>query len=449
MLNDTWVLADLDGTLLTTPHKANGQYQSLDKSPCFHVIRRWLLNGGNLCIVTTADKRVFDQVYVPLHSILKDADGRNGSGELLISLYTGALLYRCTANGVEVVREYTRAAHCVKHETVKFAQLYGLPLSHLSVPEVGLDGTTRPVVTACMQGTCFSMDTCRALLAQLEEIFITLAEKTLGGDSVFLAALACLSARYKEMWRLLLGYLEAQYRSHGLPPASAVEVVAWKCDFLRRRRRLLTDLGIIRIEFAESSAITLAEMECNASDEKMQLTLASVLRFRDDDSEGSRTFLKKMTLLLAPGARHSHGDYAQCCGRSPQRNGDVAQVIFLGLPIRLFTRLFQSHLEAFACLGVTAIAQPNSVVFSKIGVSKSTVIRYLLNQPRINGHDECPRRKHSDNGIVAVWSGEHRESCCTRRQSPHCRLRVNCFPTVAVCFCGNSCKTASASCAYL
>ncbi|ESL11110.1 hypothetical protein TRSC58_01149 [Trypanosoma rangeli SC58] len=340
MLNDTWVLADLDGTLLATPRKANGQHQSLDKSPCFHVIRRWLLNGGNLCIVTTADKRVFDQVYAPLHSILKDAEGRNGSGELLISLYTGALLYRCTANSVKVVREYTKATHCVTHEMVKLAQLYGLSLSHLSVLEVGLDDTTRPVMRACMQGTCFSMNTCCALVARLEEIFITLAEKTLGGDSFFLAALACLSARYKEMWRLLLDYLEAQYRSHGPPPASAAEVVAWKCDFLRRRRRLLTELGIIRVELAESSAIALAEMERNVTAERMRLTLASVLRILDDDSEVSRTFLQKMILLLAPGARHSHGDYAQRCGRNRQRNGDVAQVIFLGFPIRLFTSPF-------------------------------------------------------------------------------------------------------------
>ncbi|RNF13036.1 uncharacterized protein Tco025E_06329 [Trypanosoma conorhini] len=393
MLNGAWLLADLDGTLLSTPHKAKGQYQSLEESPCFAVIKRWLLNGGSLCIVTTADTRVFDQVYAPLRSILRDADGRNGSGELLLSLYTGALLYRCTVNDVEVVREYTEAMHCATREAVELAELYGLPLKQVYVPKVGLDGTTRPLLTKCVKGTCFSVDTSRALLAQLEEIFISLLEKTLGGDRVFLAALEHLSARYKEMWRLLLGYLEAQCRRHGPPSASAAEAVAWKCDFLRQRRCLFTELGIIRVELAESPVLPLATTERNASEESTQLTSKCVSRSLDDDSELSRRFAREMILLLCPGSRCSHDDHDQVSGCGPQRNGDVAQVIFLGLPIRLFTCLFQRHFEAFARLGVTAMPQPNSVVFSKMGISKSTTIRYLVGPALLSGHAGVPRQQ--------------------------------------------------------
>ncbi|EPY27761.1 hypothetical protein STCU_05577 [Strigomonas culicis] len=77
-------------------------------------------------------------------------------------------------------------------------------------------------------------------------------------------------------------------------------------------------------------------------------------------------------------------------GAASIRFKDVAQVIVLGVPLVLFSRYFKPHLKKFISGGVNAMPQPNSVVFSKIGVSKSTALRYLLGKDTPVGAAAAP-----------------------------------------------------------
>ncbi|ORC91586.1 uncharacterized protein TM35_000051820 [Trypanosoma theileri] len=440
MLRDTWLLSDLDGTLISTPHKACGQYLSLAQSPCVHVLRRWLLNGGNVCIITTADMRVLQQVYAPLRSILKDDENSNNNnnnncGELLLSLYTGAVLYRCTAKGVELVREYAEATHCATAESVEVAKRYGLPLKEspmISVCPMGIRTTTQ---VACVEGTCFSAKTCRELLIHVENIFLGVVKAILKKDKEVVKAFTFMSARYKEMWRILLHYLDVRYKQDqqehqhnrsvddtiSEKTTSTTNAVEWKCKFLQQRRQLLRAVGIVRVELVDTKRM-ICEIEgyCTA-DKNAKEIKSTVLRILGDESKDSSIFAEQITRLL--GAEPYDDDYDNnnnnnnnnTIGNSDSNSdrdsqvGVVAQVMVLGIPIKLFSRFFKPHLESFAALGVTAIPQPNSVVFSKMGICKSTIIRYLIKQQQ---QQQQQQQQEKENKMKMY---DERENCC----SPH------------------------------
>ncbi|KEG14128.1 hypothetical protein DQ04_00611150 [Trypanosoma grayi] len=389
-LSGAWLLADLDGTLISTPHKAHGQYLSLEQSPCLDAIRRWLLNGGNVCVVTTADKRVLGQLYTPLKPILRDAAGRGRCGELLLSLYTGAVLYRCTADGVEIVRDYAESTHCATGEAVELSHRYGLQLHHTVVARVGPDGRRATAQVACVKGTCFTLDVCEALLERVGRIFVDLVEKALCGEPAVVAAFDGMSARYKKMWRLMFAFLDAQYTKHGRGAVTPAEVAAWKRDYLWQRRRLLRALGIIRVELADSHSLPLYHNAAAVEDEEARRLKAQMLRVIGDDTTASCSFVDSMLRLL--GTEPWDMDGGSSNEQAASARAGVAQVIVVGIPLRLFSSCFDLHIKAFARFGVTAIPQPNSVVFSKLGVCKSTVIRYLMGR-ELWPQEEDPSRQ--------------------------------------------------------
>ena len=71
MLEDCWLVTDLDGTLVPTPHKAHGEYVPVSDAKVFPSLKTWLEEGGNICVITTADSRTVKQVYLPLRDTLE------------------------------------------------------------------------------------------------------------------------------------------------------------------------------------------------------------------------------------------------------------------------------------------------------------------------------------------------------------------------------------------
>lgn len=320
MLSGYWLLADLDGTLISTPHKANGSYLPITRSPCYDSVRRWLLHGGSICIVTTADERVIDQVYRPLRPLLPSTShstkaqgdaGRSATpartimesaagsvyasqcnslstaglhsatrshspscppGELLLSLYSGAVLYRCSFDGVELVAQYVRRTHCATKESADRMTRMGLAEQRYrtyhvtrvypgtstidgmntknnhdknikdntitavrsnspseksdagaeerpaaSSPRLVMDSATVMEPRIGVTGTCLSDASHARLMEIIARAYDQLIDHVLHGDQAALHGLQKLSHRYKKMWIALLTLLEAVYRCHAHP----------------------------------------------------------------------------------------------------------------------------------------------------------------------------------------------------------------------------------------
>ncbi|KAG5469527.1 hypothetical protein LSCM1_02750 [Leishmania martiniquensis] len=463
ILTDYWLLTDLDGTLIATPHKANGRYLPITHSPCFAPVKQWLSDGGNVCIVTTADLRVIDQVYHPLRSLLKtyqeyvdetaaagtplQADEATAAqpprrGCLLLSIYTGAVLYWCTSDCIIMLSEYVRAAHCATRESVELAKSYQVRMPHATLFVDGSNKQLRSQPEVCVQGTCIDAATACRLQARIESIYLDYVRDVLSGkDPTVRESMKWLSQRYQRMWGSLLQYLDLIYNAvvhrHTTSPlllgetatqalmalahhsAADPAAVEWKVGYLRSRHSFLTTFGILRIEHVDShvcyaeadtgmpqpmrprdikrqtkaaereqlvsyaAQVLLADVpptiasKLAAATSKMAAFLVDLLEPKMQNVPWQmREAILSVTEVNAP--FHSHSVPAW-----PDDVANIAQVILLGLPLRLFSKYFRSHAAALVRCGVNAMPQPNSVVFSKIGVSKSTALRYLLGRDRV------------------------------------------------------------------
>ncbi|XQJ26082.1 hypothetical protein NXY56_002031 [Leishmania guyanensis] len=76
MFRGHWIVADMDGTLTPTPTRAHGKYLTLSHcmqtglgcgahyKSCLPWLRLFLELGGTLCVVSTAGKRMWSQLYL-------------------------------------------------------------------------------------------------------------------------------------------------------------------------------------------------------------------------------------------------------------------------------------------------------------------------------------------------------------------------------------------------
>lgn len=491
MLHDYWLLSDLDGTLISTPHKAQGQYLPLTRSPCYRPLKRWLLNGGNVCIVTTADRRVIDQLYLPLRSCLAESEARckeylarkareQGAGgdpgteeatattakrpmagKLLLSLYTGAVLFHCTAKSVYLLPGYASATHCATQEAVALTRAFNISLPMAprlasNEGEAGAEGDNE--MLACVRGTCIGHQTSAWLQRRVKELYMNYLRDVLHGEPAVLEELKKMSARYKRMLRSLLTFLENMFLfSKGQDwavkaapagvdfavvfagAAQSAESKMWKLSFVDRCDGLLTALGILRVEYVEAevffnndgsnghSGVGDSDKYGSEAQKKKasQRTMEAVERRRQAEEADRNTvvehavrvllkgtppnreaqvrpvvesFARFMTELLGTDPRGLKGQQ----GPAPEDYDNVAQVILLGLPLGLFSRYFRKAIPDFVTGGVQATPQPNSVVFSKTGVSKSTTLRYLLGKERvIGGVSDSSRPRDQDTDFSA------------------------------------------------
>ncbi|KPI89841.1 hypothetical protein ABL78_1010 [Leptomonas seymouri] len=455
MLTDYWLLSDLDGTLIATPHKAQGRYLPITQSPCYEHVKKWLCDGGNICVVTTADVRVIEQVYHPLRPFLKTqaeyvaevaaatatdkTRPPRRSGCLLLSLYTGAVLYWCTADAIVMLPGYASAVHCATRESIELAAAYKvlMPRAKLFV-----DGSRTKLLEEpqmCVRGTCICTATAQRLKKRVEVLYFSFIEDILTGrDKSVREAMKWLSQRYKRMWGGLLQYLEMLYSvaEHkattttlflGKAASRTLETlvtqstsdpaaVAWKMQYLRSRRDLLIAAGILRMEYVEARLSYAADATSPCADKgarsqmkaseraemvehcKKVLLDKLPLSVSTQVAEATASMASFLVDLLGPNAKDLRRCMSEAEGTTPspspsdgapeaalpdETDASIAQVILLGLPLRLFSKYFRAHVAELVRGGVNAMPQPNSVVFSKMGVSKSTALRYLLGKNRV------------------------------------------------------------------
>ena len=105
-----WLLFDLDGTITPSPHKAHGQYLPLTKSSCNEPLQNFMREGGRCCVISTAGKRMWMQIYEPLKQVLKElydkaTNKEEEEGRFVLSAFTGATMYYSSGPEVSLVED--------------------------------------------------------------------------------------------------------------------------------------------------------------------------------------------------------------------------------------------------------------------------------------------------------------------------------------------------------
>lgn len=383
MLRGCWLLADLDGTLVSTPHKAHGQYLTVDKGPCHDALKKWLGLGGNICVITTADRRVFQQVHVPLKAHAAPGGGvagKDAASQLLLSMCTGAVLYQSTPQGV-----------CLEPSYLAFPHTEGVTDGATSA-----EGAPQTFKTAA---TCLDRERCQALHDIMIDIFLHYARDVIFEVPEALESMGSLSKRYRLMWSKLLHYLQGRWqlekarsaaesdlrRAGSLPKAATqpTSEMLWKYNYLRTHDRLINKVGIVRKEYI--SAIP-ATMEAHDDQSDVASTPTSPPATPPPPAKEETSFISFLQNLLGvdttapqedPSTTTSAAQSSTASASSPKNVRLVPQMILVGIPMRSFEKYFGPYANVFDALGVSAISQPNSVVFSRRGIDKSTTVRYL------------------------------------------------------------------------
>lgn len=478
MLCGKWLFSDFDGTLVAAPHAANGRYVSIKDSPCFIPIKRWLLNGGNLCAITTADTRVIEQLYIPLRDFLtqektlsstsessvnispssqesassSDQVAPGSRGKLLLSLYTGTVLYFCTAKKVILVPKYIDRFHVATKESVRLSQQYGTPLPLVLFQDITTSSKEeKQILAEGVQGTYISHKVGKLVFRIVSKAYLRYVTDILQGNEKVVECIQNLSWRYKKMWTMILSFLHEAYsfteaeqkkdRDNGSvcedatkrggeetffdPFSSDMEVVRlgsassveWKIKYLVERPTLLHAFGVLRCEFVNEIAYDGdADRHCEfdkAEPKIVQMLLekltANVQKLL---SPSAKKFAHNMAHLLGveydelERNMHVSEQPFSDCGAGPSsacsESRNIVQIIVLGIPISLYsTYLLSSFPELIGC-GVHCIPQPNSVVFSKLGVGKSTVLHYLLGKGLKRCLESIEAEKANFAGVVST-----------------------------------------------
>ena len=305
------------------------RYPSLAESPAFAPLVQWLRDGGNLVVISTADRRVETQVFVPLREFLAEiyaqqtaaaAADRRGS-RLLLALWGGAALFECRpscepAGGgtggsrlrMEPVTDYMVSA------LREFSPIYKDVAGDAAVPGTTLTvAETEPVRDVALElyQAAFCAFYCPSATQQSPH-----------HDRHLLR----LAPEYQQMWYRLR--LEAN------AAASMTSTAA-----------------------SPSSKVSAAAAASNSADRCCPACVAF--------ARSSEAILQQL-----------HALRFEMCG------GGVAQVLLLGLPMDFVrsTLMTPARSRRLHDLQVYWQAQPNSVIMARVGVHKGLVVRYVTDR---------------------------------------------------------------------
>lgn len=300
-----------------------------------------------------------------------------------------------------MVPNYIRRVHRATRESTLLSSKFGVPQPQrrFRIAVCGEESyETAPAVT----GTCISGSTGNEVRTLVCEVYLQYMEDILRGKSDVLLKIAHLSRRYKKMWKLILQFLHdcyvlstGQRDDGGTNPfddkyrPSEETVVQWKTTYIKSRENLLRALGIVRIEFGDDVAYSSTKPREKGSEEKAAMKISSILQkdlvIKNERGRGALAsraaeFAVRMAALLGVEDRELERALTVCSNPSSTGVDDsnIAQMILLGFPLSLYSTYFIDHLPGLIRAGVHCMPQPNSVVFSKLGVSKSTALRYVL-----------------------------------------------------------------------
>lgn len=435
-----WIVADMDGTLTPTPSRAHGSYLSLSHCmatglgygaryhSCLPWLRLFLERGGSLCVVSTAGKRMWAQLYQdlapsvfnfgvsgPPHSSVPaelSLSSLTAQGTLYMCGFTGAAMFRtrpCDVVWADMDRLHpgwrvsvaTPRATTGKVETVFFNS--SVPPAAIGIEEWA-EYRQQAVGCAASPSTAAAP---RVSTAQEPPSLASTAPTTACSSTTLDAATYALAAT--EGRNAIIRFFEhASYVSgHNVDVAAAFFA---KC-LSTKYHSVFTD--VLRQLLDEVQPALHAARERGAVP---HLCFADSQVLNPAALATHGCFLKETNDALVDVQRVPRAD-----GTVPD-DAPVAQVVVMGIPMRYFDRVFPFQVAAsptsddvatpsagapppWQCCAKCAAAgvgsrarleaaglelksQPNSVCLHRRGVDKGMCVRWLLSQGKHTGAGE-------------------------------------------------------------
>ncbi|KAK7194096.1 hypothetical protein NESM_000322300 [Novymonas esmeraldas] len=400
MFRGYWIVADMDGTLTPTPSRAHGEYLSLSHSrrtglgfgaryqSCLPWLLLFLERGGSLCVVSTAGKRMWSQLYPDLapalfHLSAAAAAATTTAPAAARDEETPGPLYLCGFTGAALFRSRSWEAVWADMDRLH---------PHWRAPPAG--------------------DACAAAAAMVPPAGVALEEwaeyREQGGSTATDDADAATPA----LTTMDAATCALAVQEGRLALVRFFEHAAYVCghDAARAHEFFAGCLSTkYHSVFAELLRGLLAEARASASHD-------SVNAPDEHGATGPSHVCFAASRLLSPAALAQHGYFLTKTGDAlvdaqvvPRADGTVAdgaavaQVVVMGIPMRYFDRVFPPagaspagdwhccprSAEAGATArqrledaGLELKSQPNSVCLHRRGVDKATCVRWLLARHR-------------------------------------------------------------------
>lgn len=177
-----WLVMDMDGTITPTPSSAGGHYLPLSESPCGGPLAAFVARGGSVCVVSTAGRRMWRQVFDVLAPTLfprckgaaaaaaaAASDGSSSAASENVAVPPPGMLVICGFSGAAFFR--SDAAQQLLVEDIRYREIALAP--HPSGSSDGAPPTT--VTTSGGGSTCVPVaavpDIQAALVAVLRRVF--------------------------------------------------------------------------------------------------------------------------------------------------------------------------------------------------------------------------------------------------------------------------------------
>ncbi|AYU77656.1 hypothetical protein LdCL_160012700 [Leishmania donovani] len=430
MFRGHWIVADMDGTLTPTPTRAHGKYLTLSYcmqtglgygaryKSCLPWLRLFLECGGTLCVVSTAGKRMWSQLYPDLAPALfrlgaaaaaagaTAADGNGappGPSPPIDSSDAPGTLYLCGFTGAALFR--SRPWEAVWSDMDRLHPHWRVPSAPHPSPfdeGAGLCNGETAVAAAMVPPAGVALEEWREYREQgaaPDAAGSQAAANSAVSRLATMDAAACMLAR-DEGRQALVRFFEHASHVCGHDATRAKDFFA-AC--------LSTKYHSV---FADLLQQLLAEVHVTAP-------------HGGDDTSGSDAGTLHVCFaasnVLSPAALAQHGFFLQETGDAlvdaqpvPRADGTVAdgaavaQVVVMGIPMQFFDQVFpavgssssdnpsatsrswhccprcaaagagaRQRLEA---AGLELKSQPNSVCLHRYGVDKATCVRWLLAQ---------------------------------------------------------------------
>ncbi|KPI85131.1 hypothetical protein ABL78_5824 [Leptomonas seymouri] len=416
MFTGHWLVADMDGTLTPTPSRARGRYLSLSHCmatglgygpryrSCLPWLRCFLERGGSVCVVSTAGKRIWMQLYHDLApavfglGALEDGGCSGGLSPASAACSTSearanaaasaapGTLYLCGFTGAAMFR--TRPCQAVWTDMDRLYPDWRHQSSVTSNPSPSVADPTGPAVPPTAVGIEEWAEYRQQVIA-VDVASGAAADAAAGAASTTTMDAAACAVAFEEGRSALVRFFEyASYVSkHNVTAATAFFAECLSAKYHAAFTALLQKL-------LDEARPALASSE-EEGDVAPRLCFAKSRVLSRAALEASGVFLKETNDALVDVQRVPHAD------GTIAETAPIAQVVVMGIPMRYFDLIFPSASAdlppQWPCCAACAVAgagakarieavglelksQPNSVCLHRRDVDKGTCVRWLISE---------------------------------------------------------------------
>lgn len=386
MFANHWLVCDMDGTLTSTPTKAGGEYLALSKSPCYGPLRTYVANGGNLCVVSTAGRRMWRQIFNDMSDVLFSASSSNPravAGRLAICGFSGAAFFLSDAASKSMKEVVPYRTTALKYHS---AALYGKVAEERAAGGGIATGHNAAVSNnhGCHHANAASPTSHPHHFTESTTIDEYNQEAVIGiaVDRVR----AFINCAADQLLEAEAGNENSKSSTETSSSSSAIMIPPIVQILSDKYHGPYTDLAQQRNEHLRRAYAEAKSTEENGVGESGGgVSAQSLLSLAAEEKEAllAASFYKE---VLTKERLMTHGSFISKTKDAlvdlqtvPDTDPLVGiQVTVMGIPMRLYDEFFTTEIvEELASYGVSAKKQPNSVAINKKGIDKALCVQWM------------------------------------------------------------------------